>query len=464
MVGEQIGAIIETGPSDWQIVQQNAEGWGEFALGGRWVAGTAGRVEVRLVFEDTSVPVSRALDWQAAETLPDGRWTARLRAPAGGLYRLETRFNPAGNLAGEWSARGDMRHFLGVGDLWVIAGQSNAAGYGRGPVYDPPEFGVHLFRNSEQWALATQPLNEATDTRHPANREEANPGHSPYLHCARLLKQALHYPIGLVQTALGGSALAAWNPAEPGGAALFHNMVHCVERAGGRVRGVLWYQGETDADGAALSATYGERFAQAVAAWRTALGDGALPVLTVQLNRYYTPPSEELQRGWSEVREAQRQAARRLPGVSVVPTLDLPLSDSIHTGPAGNLLLAERLARAALGAVYGRPCDYRAPDVESARAIDGGRTIELSFQPVTSRMDNVDPTANCFAVQDAAGPVPVVTVVYPGNATVQIVLGRALAGKAAVHGAWGLNPPSAPMDMERSMPMLAFYNVAVEPA
>ena len=46
------------------------------------------------------------------------------------------------------------------------------------------------------------------------NRETANSAHSPYLHFARLLKQQLNHPIGLVQTALGGSALAPWNPAE----------------------------------------------------------------------------------------------------------------------------------------------------------------------------------------------------------------------------------------------------------
>ena len=201
------------------------------------------------MWEETGVAVAARLDWQEALTGEDGTWEAVLDGiPAGGLYRLETRLRTAENPAGEWSPRGDMRHFLGVGDLWVIAGQSNSAGYGRGPYQDSPELGVHLFRNSERWGLASHPMNESTDTRHPVNRETANPGHSPYLQFGRVLKRTLSYPVGLVQTALGASPLTRWNPCEPGPADLFDNMVRCVARAGGKVRGILWYQGENDAE------------------------------------------------------------------------------------------------------------------------------------------------------------------------------------------------------------------------
>ena len=113
----QIGVIIEQGPADWQIVQQDECGKGRIELGGKWKFETPGQVEVRLVWEDTGVAVAAGLDWQAVPTEENGTW-------AGGLYRLETRLRTAENLAGEWSPRGDMRHFLGIGDLWVIAGQT----------------------------------------------------------------------------------------------------------------------------------------------------------------------------------------------------------------------------------------------------------------------------------------------------------------------------------------------------
>jgi hypothetical protein len=354
-----------------------------------------------------------------------------------------------------------MRHFLGVGDLWVIAGQSNSAGYGRGPIYDPPELGIHLFRNSGQWSLATHPMNESTDTQHPVNREGANSAHSAYLHFARLLKQQLNYPIGLVQTALGGSALASWNPTESNSAVLFENMAHCVARVGSHVKGVLWYQGETDAnekDGPA----YADRFIQAVSAWRAAFDNPQMPVITVQLNRVHQAPTPESNLGWSLVREAQRQVPKRLANVAVVPALDLPMSDGIHISPAGNMLLPERMARAALGMVYGKPTDYCAPDLQTARRMNGGAAIELIFQPVKSRMDTIDPTANCFRVEDPSGEVPVEKVIYPGNATIRLTLQRPIADPAVVHGAFGIDPVIAPLDMERFIPMLGFYGVQVE--
>ncbi len=468
----QIGAILDAGLHDWQILQQDAAGFATLALQGRWVADEAAAgqpcvVQVRVVAGDTGVAVNRSLDWQAATTEANGRWQITLRVPAGGLYRLETRCRVTSQAEAEWSLRGDMRHFWGVGDLWVIAGQSNSAGYGRGAVYDPPELGIHLFRNNEQWALAAHPMNDSTDTAHSVNRERANPAHSPYLHFARLLKQQLHYPIGLIQTALGGSPLSAWNPTEAGLAVLYHNMMQSIAKAGGAVKGILWYQGESDA-GPGLAESYATRFQAAVGAWREALGQPDLPMLTVQLNRYYQPPesvtaeSAGMARAWTLIRETQRQLARTMNRVAVIPTLDLTLSDLIHTGPTGNLLIGERLARAALGMVYGQPVDYQAPDLQGARLIDQGATVELHFAHVLDRLDNLDRAANCFKVEDSAGDVAIMAVHYPMNATIQLRLARPLVGTAVVHGAYGYNPALAPVDMDRVLPILGFSQVPIE--
>ena len=59
---EQIGVIIEQGPADWQIVQQDERGEGRIVLGGKWKFETPGQVEVRLVWEDTGVAARRRED------------------------------------------------------------------------------------------------------------------------------------------------------------------------------------------------------------------------------------------------------------------------------------------------------------------------------------------------------------------------------------------------------------------
>jgi len=460
-----VGVVIDSGASDWQIFQQDRQGGSKIALAGRWGASGAEKatgIEFRLVHEDNGAPPARHLDWRPAQMRPDGTWSGVLKdVPAGGLYRLEMHLRTKENPAVEWSARGDMRHFLGVGDLWVIAGQSNSAGYGRGPCHDPPELGVHVLNNAMRWALATQPLNESTDTAHAANRERANSGHSPWLHWARLVKRRMNFPIGLIQCSLGGSALAPWNPTEPGDSPLFETMVQAVAAAGGKVRGVLWYQGESDAI-AKKAGTYRKRFIAAVRAWRRALGNPSLAVLTVQINRAHGGSDESQDRNWSVLREAQRRVPHLLKGLTVTPALDLGLSDQIHTSPHGNCLLAERVALAALGAVYGRQVDYLAPEPAAARRTRSGSTVEIVFDHVASRIESMHATARPFRVEDAEGAAEIERIEYTGGTSVRLHLARRLKGRAVVHGGYGKDPAPVPYDVVRMMPMLGFSDFPVE--
>jgi sialate O-acetylesterase len=459
----QIGAVIETGPADWQIIQQDADGQAAISLAGSWVGDTPGNVEVRLLREESGAPVAEDLDWQAADrTLGDGSWRTELRGvPAGGLYRIETRYRPVKQIDPDWAPRGDMRHFIGVGDIWIIAGQSNAAGYGRGAVDDPPELGVHLFRNDEHWRLAAHPINESTNTRHWINREPSNPGHSFALQLGKRLRRELGYPIGLIQTAFGGSPLSAWNPSQKGRPVLFENMLHLVGAAGGKVRGIVWYQGETDALSPGSAASYEERFANAVAAWREALSEPDLPVVTVQLNRVCEPSDSEADRRWSLVREAQRHAAATVPGVVVVSSQDLPLSDPVHISPQGNITLGNRLASASLGAVYGRSVNWRAPEVVSANLAANRRRVELRFEHVAGCLGAGTDQAAGFRVEDAAGTVPIAKVEFPSAARIELALQREAGDDVVVHAGYGANPSPVPTDSARAMPILAFSTPVV---
>lgn len=459
-----IGVMILEGPQDWSIGQQR-EGYGQFQLSGKWVEpeGTeAGerQVYVRIVDEASAVSV---IPWTAAEMLPEQAWAAKLvQVPAGGLYRIETCLQINGNKAMEWAIRGDMVHHVGIGDLWIIAGQSNAAGYGKGPVQDPPEFGIHLLRHSGKWDLATHPFNESTDTIHAANRELANPGHSPFLAFSRIVKRHVGYPIGLLQTALGGSPLKAWNPEEDG--ALYRNMIDIVRSAGGDVAGMLWYQGCSDCNPAERH-TYAERFRVFVDRTRAELDKASLPVVTVQLNRYTVPdaPVEE-DISWGMVREQQRMASHDIPHVTIVPAIDCPLSDEIHNSPAGNLLIGERMARAAIATVYGGKVHYRAPEIAAADYSAGEESpvIRLAYDHVGGYLLHIGPQAPLFTVEDEEGAVPVASWTISGGNEVTLTLERPLVGSAYIHGGFERNPANFfPLDSLTYMPPLSFYRYPV---
>ena len=176
---------------------------------------------------------------------PDA-WQVRIEGiPAGGLYRIETCLDNNIKRQMEWANRGDMIHHVGVGDLYVIAGQSNSAGYGKDPVYDPAVLGVHILRNSGKWDMASNPLNESTGTLHTNNMEDANPGVSPYLSFARSILRSTGTPVGLIQTSKGGSSLSEWDIRSDGH--LYRTMIEVVRSCTDRIKGVLWYQGCSDA-------------------------------------------------------------------------------------------------------------------------------------------------------------------------------------------------------------------------
>ncbi len=442
----------------------DASGFAEMRASGRWrrpaSAGLLGRsgceVEIRLCHEMTGSPVTPALQWQTAETRSDGTWSALLQnIPYGSPYRLETRLNPKGNKTKEWAWRGDARRFLAVGDVWVLAGQSNVSGYGAPPYQDEPEIGIHLFGQDGRWRLAAHPLHDGTGGRFQDLVQPYVPGHSPFLHFAKRLKQAMGRPIGLIPAALGGSALKGWMPGGP----LQKAMLDMVREAGIQPAGLIFGQGESDAKGQA-SDTYGERFSEALGGWREAFGNRDLPVITYQLGRYYSKNPGEDHAAWSQVREAQRRAAKQEKCLAVLPALDLPLTDTIHFSSGANVVIGERFAEAAMGLRSAEYEFWRAPDLVSARLIDIHK-LELSFAPVQSRIDSQDPLAQPFLLRDDDGELPVSRLFYPMDHRLEIHLARAARGRVFISAGWGENPPQMPQDTERRMPILAFTDFIV---
>lgn len=466
----KFGVTISGGAAPWQIFQQGSDGTASIHLEGEYslvhlsqelpltftqVPHAKTTVKARVALESTGENI---IPWTECRVLDERRWEITFpHVPAGGLYRIETYMDYEG-WDGLSCTRGDMIHNIGVGDIFVIAGQSNAAGRSKNPVADEPELGVHVLRSSARWELATHPLGETTAAVHVGHYENHNPGHSPWLHFAKRLKKELGYPIGLVPTAYGGSPLRWWNPEENG--ALFTNMLEMLGDYDIHPKAVLWYQGE--AEGYEDSAeTYLDRFAALVRHTRQALAQPELPFITVQLNRCVNESTEQLDRQWGIVREAQRQAAYRIPGVAVVPANDLALYDFIHNAAQGNLVVGERCALAALNLCYGRNTDYMAPEPEAV-ILTAPDTVELRLSRIRNWINPFDVPAQWipFDAEDDQGLVHPVSYVT-GNDTLTFTFSRPLGADPRLHGAWRMNPGiNIPCDCMR-ISMLSFYNVPI---
>ncbi len=128
---------------------------------------------------------------------------------------------------------------------------------------------------------------------------------------------------------------------------LFNGMLHPLTPL--RLRGVLWYQGESNVPRAAR---YVQDFQRLITDWRAQWHQPRLPFFYVQLAAYLPLAHNTLQgSAWAELRDAQRQALR-LPGTGMVVATDVGDADDIH--PRRKRPVGERLAALALRQVYGR--------------------------------------------------------------------------------------------------------------
>ena len=455
------GVTLLEAPQDYQVIQQE-NGYGKMVFSAEMddESQDSHMVYARLCMEETGDVV---IGWTAMQFAGKRRFRGELdNIPVGGPYRLETYVQYTENVEVHKHTRGDSRFHLYVGDVYIIAGQSNSAGYGKQPVYDPPEKGVHLFRNCGRWDIATHPLNDSTATVFPDNTEGGNPGHAPWLAFAKMVKRNTGMPIGMIQASLGGSGLASWNPLENG--YLYRSMIQRVKATGSGVRGVLWYQGCSDSNTTETSETYQKRFMDFVDHTRRDLDSPALPVFTVQLNRRTVFVSHERDISWGTVREAQRNAAKTEKNIFVVPANDLVLSDVIHNDSASNIVLGERVARQVLHEIYHMDIMCNAPDLRWAVCLADGR-VELVFDNVYGQLDFYAESADRlpFTVeQPDAGIDPIAAYEIQGNRML-LQMESAVQPGARIHIAWQQYPGTLiPRDLATHLPVLSCYGVPIE--
>lgn len=429
------GVTILSGPQDWQILQRDKAGFAAIEITGTWEAEEDYFfIQARLVDENLNMPVTAYLDWQDAELDPAAkRFNIRLeRVPTGGLYRVETRVKRP-RAADSRALRGDCIHHLGVGDIYIVAGQSNASGTGKGRATDGPMLGVHQFANDEQWKLAAHPLEDATNTLHPITITRIFHGHSPWLAFGKSLYHKTGVPIGLIPAALGGSPVSRWQKEGD----LFANMADMLHKAGGKTAGIVWYQGETEVMQGTVD-KYPENFAGFVTAARELTGDANLPIFTGQLNACTLEHLDAA--AWSQMREHQRALSHRFENIHLIVTIDCPLSDEIHNSAAANVWIGERFAEAALAAVYGQPLLARFPEVTRASFSGESRqSLELECDFVAGDW-TPSPSRRDFSVQDAAGWLEVQRLTVGPDHNLRLELARPVQGKATLHGLYGLRP------------------------
>jgi sialate O-acetylesterase len=224
----------------------------------------------------------------------------------------------------------------------------------------------------------------------------------------RQLDHSLGVPVGLINNAWGGSAADAWVKREKVAAHPTLKAIHdrwtklesekpndgqmkgnhrpgnihagvLTPSIGYGIRGVIWYQGESNAGRAHQ---YRTLFPFMIQSWRDEwnLADNKdFPFYWVQLADYMAEKPEPGDSAWAELREAQTMTLDALPNTGQAVIIDIGEGKDIH--PKNKQDVAKRLARWALAETYKQPGIACRSPCYAGLEKEGSKAV-LSFQDV----------------------------------------------------------------------------------
>lgn len=137
------------------------------------------------------------------------------------------------------------------------------------------------------------------------------------------------------------------------------------------LRGVAWYQGESNADS---PAGYDMLLGALMTSWRLQFGS-AVPFLVVQLPNFGEVPAKPTDAGWADLRELQREAVAADPHAGLVVTIDIGEPGELH--PPNKREVGRRLWRAARHVIFGEAVTPSGPLPVSARRESGRVMVEF---------------------------------------------------------------------------------------
>ena len=217
------------------------------------------------------------------------------------------------------------------------------------------------------------------------------------------------------------------------------------------IKGVIWYQGESNADRLEDAEAYRALFANLILSWRSAWKLGDFPFLWVQLPNYNPPVAEPSSTSnWAAMRESQ-SAALRLSRTGQAVVIDLGEANDIH--PKNKQDVGARLAAVGRVVAYGQHVAHSGP-VFRRTEVHGGRvTIEFDHADgLTTRVPGAP--VGGFAIAGADSHFVWANAQLVGGHVV--VWNDRVRRPAAVRYAWEDNPEQANLVNAAGLPAAPF--------
>jgi sialate O-acetylesterase len=308
--------------------------------------------------------------------------------PVGGSYTVDINYQPDGGKT--WKKTFES---VWVGDVWILGGQSNMQGCGLLTKDFVPHPAIRAFFMDDRWEMAKDPLHnlwQAVDPVHeiinggPWGRGNPLFGAGPGPTFAQEMFRLTGIPQGLIACAHGGTTMDQWSPKlnGRGGRSLYGAMLRRVRKNGGSVAGLLWYQGESDAD-PVNAPLYTGKMKAFIQALRRDLKSPRLPVAMVQIGRF-TECQASQESTWNMLQHQQAMLPNSIPFLAVVPAVDLSLDDPIHISGKDQNVLGVRLADAMKNLLAGGksslPLGIKSIKIQENPDLDGKGAVFLTLE------------------------------------------------------------------------------------
>lgn len=324
---------------------------------------------------------------------------------------------------------------LAVGDVFLCSGQSNMQWSMRDTAMPNNERRVPIDKTI---SLMSVPIATARTEQRvfaaPAGWSSAFDGSADFsaicLIAGRAIANAQKVPVGLIDASMGGTPIEAWlpydglkaaggsdeglaildafradpqtaeaqygeqldamwtmppPPGQPAGrprmgyANLFNAMIAPLGNM--PLAGVLWYQGENNANRDGARDAYRRQLTALLASWRGRFG-ADLPWVIVQLAPFGKLSDQPGEHNWSEVREAQRLVAEADPRAELVTTVDVGERLDIH--PPLKKPVGLRAAAAMAFLRYGGKAEALGP--QPTAATRSGDEVMVAVTPATGAL------------------------------------------------------------------------------
>jgi len=476
--------IISSGIADDRVFQRASDNKARINIIGTASPSTTTNLQFQIQHRTQDV---EGFGWNTVPVDANGQWMLKIDTLlVGGPYSVKFRLLD--------SAKNELdlvniENIL-VGDLWLLGGQSNMDGCGDLADAEAPSEMIHSFSLGNAWQVAEDPIHYCYESVYPVYltsyvsptvrrpipytprgtcpgwKPAGNIGAGLGIPFAKAIFEKTQVPIGLIPCSLGGSTMPQWSPElkDKAGSSLYGAMLDRIEKVGGRIVGMLWYQGESDSDAEAAK-MYQDRLKNLIVSICKDINEPNLSFYCVQIGRQLNG-TENNPGGKDTVREAQRKCMLEMPGAALVSAIDLEMSSSAHIDTVGYKRVGRRLANLALALNYSVK-EIKTGPMLNHIAFDPCKpnTIRVVFDNVNGKLI-ANPRVLGFSLRSENGTAMTVQILSakldPQNSSAIIITTlEPLKESTFLWYGWGWDPVCNVVD-ELDMALPAFGHVKIK--